>query len=84
VGFAAESGGDAIERARAKLANKKANLFVFNDVSRTDVGFDADENEVTLITDEGERVVAKAPKRAIAGAILDEVARLLGERDGSR
>jgi phosphopantothenoylcysteine decarboxylase/phosphopantothenate--cysteine ligase len=77
VGFAAESGADAIERARAKLANKNANLIVFNDVSRDDIGFDAEENEVTLISSQGQRTIEKAPKRAIAAAIVDEVARQL-------
>lgn len=82
VGFAAESGGDAIERAHRKLSAKNANLIVFNDVSRSDIGFDAKENEVVLIGAGGEKRVGKAPKRVIAGAILDEVARLLEERDG--
>ena len=81
VGFAAESGG-GIERARQKLTDKKVNLVVFNDVSRGDIGFDSEENEVTLIGRDGERRVEKAPKRAVAGAILDEVARLLEEADG--
>ena len=81
VGFAAESGG-GIDRARQKLTDKKVNLVVFNDVSREDIGFDSEENEVTLIGRDGERRVEKAPKRAVAGAILDEVARLLEEADG--
>jgi phosphopantothenoylcysteine decarboxylase/phosphopantothenate--cysteine ligase len=83
VGFAAESGAEAIERAREKLAKKRANLIVFNDVSRSDIGFDAEENEVTLISAEGERAVARAPKRAIAAAIVDEIALHLGSRNGS-
>jgi len=83
VGFAAESGADAVERARAKRASKRADLLVFNDVSRSDIGFDADENEVTLLTERGEREVAKAPKRVVAAAILDEVVELLGGVDGS-
>jgi phosphopantothenoylcysteine decarboxylase/phosphopantothenate--cysteine ligase len=81
IGFAAESGG-GIERARQKLTDKKVNLIVFNDVSREDIGFDSEENEVTLIGKNGERRVEKAPKRAVAGAILDEVARLLEDADG--
>ncbi|MDX6422841.1 MAG: phosphopantothenoylcysteine decarboxylase / phosphopantothenate---cysteine ligase [Gaiellaceae bacterium] len=81
VGFAAESGG-GIDRARQKLTDKKVNLVVFNDVSRGDIGFDSEENEVTLIGRDGERRVEKAPKRAVAGAILDEVARLLEEAHG--
>jgi phosphopantothenoylcysteine synthetase/decarboxylase len=46
-------------------------------VSRTDIGFDTYENEVTLLTPTGERTVAKAPKDEIATAVLDEVERLL-------
>jgi phosphopantothenoylcysteine decarboxylase/phosphopantothenate--cysteine ligase len=81
VGFAAESGA-GLERARQKLADKNANLVVFNDVSRSEIGFDSEDNEVVLVTPAGERRVAKAPKRAIAGAVVDEIARLLEERDG--
>jgi phosphopantothenoylcysteine decarboxylase / phosphopantothenate---cysteine ligase len=80
VGFAAETGATGLERAREKLARKGADLFVLNDVSRTDIGFDADENEVTLLAAGTERAVAKAPKEEIAAAILDEVEALL--RDG--
>jgi phosphopantothenoylcysteine decarboxylase/phosphopantothenate--cysteine ligase len=77
VGFAAETGPEGLGRAREKLARKGADLFVLNDVSRTDIGFDAYENEVTLLTPTGERTVAKAPKDEIAAAVLDEVERLL-------
>jgi phosphopantothenoylcysteine decarboxylase/phosphopantothenate--cysteine ligase len=78
VGFAADQGEGGLERARDKLTNKKADLFVFNDVSRTDIGFDSSDNEVTLLDARGERRIAKAPKEEIAAAILDEVERLLG------
>ena len=43
VGFAADEGDGGLERARAKLVTREVNLFVYNDVSRTDIGFDADE-----------------------------------------
>ena len=79
VGFAAETGATGLERAREKLSRKGADLFVLNDVGRTDIGFDTYENEVTLLTAAGgERVVPKAPKDEIAAAILDEVEALLG------
>src|ERR1700704_1245550 len=78
VGFAADHGDGGLERARDKLANKKADLFVFNDVSRVDIGFDSSDNEVTLLDARGERTIAKAPKEEIAAAILDDVERLLG------
>jgi phosphopantothenoylcysteine decarboxylase/phosphopantothenate--cysteine ligase len=79
VGFAAETGANGLERAREKLDRKGADLFVLNDVSRTDIGFDTDENEVTLVTVGGERIVPKAPKDEIAAAILDEVEALLAD-----
>jgi phosphopantothenoylcysteine decarboxylase/phosphopantothenate--cysteine ligase len=78
VGFAADQGDAGLERARNKLVGKKADLFVFNDVGRSDVGFDSSDNEVTLLGGSGERTIAKAPKEEIAAAILDEVERLLG------
>jgi phosphopantothenoylcysteine decarboxylase/phosphopantothenate--cysteine ligase len=77
VGFAAETGPEGLERAREKLSRKNADLFVLNDVSRPDIGFDASDNEVTLLTGSGERTVAKAPKEEIAAAILDEVETLM-------
>jgi phosphopantothenoylcysteine decarboxylase/phosphopantothenate--cysteine ligase len=78
VGFAAETGETGLERAREKLARKGADLFVLNDVSRADIGFDTSVNEVTLLAASGERTVAKAPKEEIAAAVLDEVEGLLG------
>jgi phosphopantothenoylcysteine decarboxylase / phosphopantothenate---cysteine ligase len=77
VGFAAETGAGGLERAREKLARKGADLFVLNDVSRGDIGFDASENEVTLLAAGTERTVAKAPKEEIAAVILDEVEALV-------
>jgi phosphopantothenoylcysteine decarboxylase/phosphopantothenate--cysteine ligase len=78
VGFAAETGDAGLDRAREKLARKGADLFVLNDVSRPDIGFDASDNEVTLVAASGERSVAKAPKEEVAAAILDEVESLIG------
>jgi phosphopantothenoylcysteine decarboxylase/phosphopantothenate--cysteine ligase len=77
VGFGAEEGEEGLERKRRMLAEKQLDLVVFNDVSREDIGFDAPDNEVVLITADGERTVGKAPKQEIAAAILDEVERLL-------
>jgi len=77
VGFAAETAEDGLQRAREKLAYKKVDLVVYNDVSRDDVGFDAQENEVVIVSTQGERRVDKAPKEAIAAAILDEVEHLI-------
>src|SRR6266542_747791 len=77
VGFAADEGEAGLARARAKLAAKGTDLVVFNDVSREDIGFDAPDNEVVLVSPEGERRIEKAPKAAIARVILDEAERIL-------
>jgi phosphopantothenoylcysteine decarboxylase/phosphopantothenate--cysteine ligase len=77
VGFGADEGAEGLGRKRRMLADKQLDLVVFNDVSRTDIGFDAPDNEVVLVSADGERTVAKAPKERIAAAILDEVERLL-------
>lgn len=80
VGFAADGAGPGLERAREKRRAKKADLVVYNDVSRSDIGFDAPDNEVVLISEDGECEVPKAPKPVIAAAVLDEVERVLSER----
>jgi phosphopantothenoylcysteine decarboxylase / phosphopantothenate---cysteine ligase len=73
IGFAAEHGEGAVERGRAKLERKGLDAVVVNDISRTDIGFDAADNEVTIVTATGERHVPIGSKRAVAAAILDEV-----------
>ena len=80
VAFGAEHGADGLERKRAMLHDKNVDLVVYNDVGRSDIGFDSLDNEVTLITADGDRLVPHAPKPAIAVAVLDEVERLLEGR----
>jgi phosphopantothenoylcysteine decarboxylase/phosphopantothenate--cysteine ligase len=77
VGFAADAGERGLERAREKLTAKQVDLVVYNDVARSDIGFDAAENEVVLVSADAERRVEKASKERIAGAILDAVAERL-------
>src|SRR5579884_259957 len=78
VGFAAEH-GQAVERARRKLADKRLDAIVVNDISRSDIGFDAAANEVVIVTSEGERRVSRRGKEEVAEAVLDEVERLMSE-----
>jgi phosphopantothenoylcysteine decarboxylase/phosphopantothenate--cysteine ligase len=81
VGFAAETDRVA-ENARAKLAGKKLDLVVANDVTAEGAGFDADTNVVTLYARDGrEEALPKMSKRDVAHRILDEVVRL---KNGSR
>ncbi len=76
VGFAAEHGEGALAFARDKLARKRVDAIVVNDVSRADIGFDAADNEVTIVTAAGEAPLARAAKGEIAASILDAVVRL--------
>jgi phosphopantothenoylcysteine decarboxylase/phosphopantothenate--cysteine ligase len=76
VGFAAEHGEDGVERARAKLERKGADLIVLNDVSDPEIGFESKENAVTLIEAGGETAVPRASKDEIAEAILDRIEKL--------
>jgi len=80
VAFGAESGEDGLARKRSMLTDKNVDLVVYNDVGRDDIGFDSADNEVVLIARDGERVVPKASKTAVAHEILDEVERLLAGR----
>jgi phosphopantothenoylcysteine decarboxylase / phosphopantothenate---cysteine ligase len=80
VSFAADHGEHGLERARDKLTRKRADLVVYNDVSLDGIGFDADDNEVVLISAGGERRVTRAPKAEIAAAIIDRAEELLEER----
>jgi phosphopantothenoylcysteine decarboxylase / phosphopantothenate---cysteine ligase len=76
VGFAAEHGDRALECGRHKLTAKALDAVVVNDISRADIGFEADSNEVTIVTAAGDEHVARAPKGRIAETILDAVERL--------
>jgi phosphopantothenoylcysteine decarboxylase/phosphopantothenate--cysteine ligase len=80
IGFAADGGAQGLARAREKRGHKRADLVVYNDISRSDIGFDAEDNEVVLVTASGERTVAKAPKDEIAAAIVDAAEELLHEQ----
>jgi phosphopantothenoylcysteine decarboxylase/phosphopantothenate--cysteine ligase len=73
VGFAAEHGEGAVAYGRDKLERKGLDAVVVNDIARAGIGFDAADNEVTIVTAEGERPVPRAAKAEIARAILAEV-----------
>jgi phosphopantothenoylcysteine decarboxylase/phosphopantothenate--cysteine ligase len=82
VGFAAEHGAGALQYGRDKLARKGLDAVVVNDISRPGIGFDAADNEVTILTAEGtERRVARSSKEQIAQAVLDEAERLRSATD---
>jgi phosphopantothenoylcysteine decarboxylase/phosphopantothenate--cysteine ligase len=88
VGFAAEHGEEAVELGRDKLERKRLDAIVINDISRPGIGFDAEDNEVTILTADGiERHVPRSRKESVARAVLDQVERLRttrGGEDGAR
>ncbi len=73
VGFAAEHGEGAVAYGRDKLARKGLDAVVVNDIARADIGFDAPENEVTIVTAAGEQHVERTSKPEVARAVLGAV-----------
>ena len=80
IGFAAEHGEVAVENGRGKLERKGLDAVVVNDISRPGVGFDAEENEVTIVTQAGEKAVPRASKAVVAAAIVDVIEDLRAPR----
>jgi phosphopantothenoylcysteine decarboxylase/phosphopantothenate--cysteine ligase len=83
VGFAAEHGEGALAYARAKLERKRLDAIVLNDISDPEIGFDATENEVTVLTPAGECKIAKTGKDQVAERVLDEVEALRAGKESS-
>ena len=76
VGFAAET-QNLIEEARRKLQSKNCDMVVANLVSQPGIGFESDENEVTLVLSTGETIpIARASKASVAQRIFDEMLKL--------
>ncbi len=69
IGFAAET-DNVIEHAKAKRRRKGADLIVANDVSKAAIGFNSDDNAVTLIGENYQQVFAQMPKQRLAFALL--------------
>ncbi len=80
VAFAAET-GDFEARGRRKMEAKGADLVVVNDVGRSDIGFDAPDNEALLVTADGPgRRIPRSSKREVADDIWDAVLRIRSSR----
>jgi phosphopantothenoylcysteine decarboxylase/phosphopantothenate--cysteine ligase len=76
IGFAAET-ENLIEEARRKLESKNCDMVVANLVAQQGIGFESDENEVTLVLRTGETIpVQRASKSVIAHRILDQMIKL--------
>lgn len=76
IGFAAET-NDVLHNARDKLKRKKLDAIVVNDVSDPTIGFDSDENQVTVVFPETESELKKQSKREISHQVIELVANAL-------
>ena len=82
IGFAAET-ENGLENARAKLNKKGVDVIVLNDVSRTDIGFNSDRNEVTIVTAAENLRVPEASKLEVAKKIFEHVLQFRQEREAT-
>ena len=73
IGFAAET-ENHIENAKVKLKNKMCDAIVLNDVSKTGIGLNSNDNEVHLITKNLSEKIEKNTKQIIAEKIIDKLA----------
>jgi len=75
IGFAAET-ENLLENARSKLAKKRVDAIVLNDVARSDIGFDSDRNQVTIVTPAEVIAVPEASKLEVSQKILATALRI--------
>jgi phosphopantothenoylcysteine decarboxylase/phosphopantothenate--cysteine ligase len=80
IGFAAET-ENLIEYARGKLQNKNMDMIIANDVSSETLGFNSDNNAVTLITNNTETGFAEASKQQLARQLIEAIAKQLPDPD---
>ncbi len=73
VGFAAET-ENSLQHGEKKRCTKALDFMIVNDVSRMDIGFNSDENEVTILSKDKPIHLAKATKREIARQIMEVIA----------
>ena len=76
VGFAAET--EHLEtHAKQKLVNKQLDLVVANNVANTDIGFNADDNAITVVYHDGSKVLPMMSKRALSERLVEIIAQRL-------
>lgn len=75
IGFAAES-QNLIENAKKKCEEKALDLVVANDISRADIGFGSEENQVALVDLDGVESLPKMTKASVADCVLDRFLRI--------
>ncbi|WP_409524245.1 bifunctional phosphopantothenoylcysteine decarboxylase/phosphopantothenate--cysteine ligase CoaBC [Nitrincola sp. MINF-07-Sa-05] len=73
VGFAAET-RDLLNYARSKLTRKQLNMIIANDVSQPGIGFNSDENLVTLVTTDTQETLPQSSKQQLARQLIEKIA----------
>ncbi|MEI7542446.1 MAG: phosphopantothenoylcysteine decarboxylase [bacterium] len=75
VGYSAQSGKDLSETKR-KMKSKNLDMIVFNDISKKDVGFGSDENEIIIIGKQGKALYeGRQSKEKLAEIIMELIYR---------
>ena len=80
VGFAAET-ENIEENSRKKLTEKNLNMIISNDVSNKSIGFDSDDNEVTIYTENEKILIEKDTKFKVAQKIINEIVNRINIKD---
>jgi phosphopantothenoylcysteine synthetase/decarboxylase len=76
VGFAADT-DELRESATRKMKEKGCNFIVANDISRADIGFGSDQNEVIIFDTEGrQELVKKSSKQLIGEVIIEKIEKI--------
>jgi phosphopantothenoylcysteine decarboxylase / phosphopantothenate---cysteine ligase len=75
VGFAAET-EHLIRNTQAKLKRKQVAMMIANDISDNNIGFNSDDNRVSLVTENGVEQLAIQPKRQLARLLIERLAQL--------
>ena len=65
---------DIINYAKDKLSRKKLDMIIANDVSDQSIGFNSDENAVTVLWHDGEQALERAGKNSIARQVVALIA----------
>ena len=82
VGFSAES-GENIAGTIEKIENTGIDMIILNDISREDIGFESDFNEVWIITSERQtEKIARNKKRIISRKIWDSIIKKMDSQGG--
>ena len=69
IGFSAET-ENLIANSKIKMKNKNSDIIIANDISRKDIGFNKDLNEVTVIDSNGKTFKIKKNKKSFIGSVI--------------